>query len=164
MRLARVEPVVVDIAVQHRANALRVLPAVPVKVRHQLFRRQTVQVWIGGDAIPELGYSFSCWSGHEDGRLSYSLSICCGATSQHSPNCVVLGLPREGSLCLSALGKLRLRQLLREAAAIWDADTGSIHSSLLDEDRKWRRAALLRYENGEIEDHWDEGSPSVTRW
>lgn len=77
--------------------------------------------------IPELGFSFSLWSGHSD-EESYSISATCGSYSQYVGNYFVLELPSKGARSLpSALQTaLDLFDILIE---IWSPENGIVCDS-----------------------------------
>ena len=77
--------------------------------------------------IPELGYSFSFWSGGSDDE-AYSVSTTCGCYSQYVGNHFVLSLPSAGARSLpSALqDALALFGVLTE---IWTPDRGIVCDS-----------------------------------
>jgi len=101
---------------------------------------------IGGDAIAELGFNFSAWTGRET-DMQASLAATCGAYSPVVRNFVVVSFEMEVSPTLDLL-----QGILRSAVTAFDPEDGvvsstddlSAHASL----PAWKVPSVFRYRRG----------------
>jgi hypothetical protein len=104
---------------------------------------KTNQRDIGGNAIAELGFNFSAWTGREVGILA-SLAVTCGAYSPVVRNCVVVSFDPGASPTLDLLERI-LRATVAafnpEDAVVNSTERMSTHVSL----PAWKVPAVLRY-------------------
>ncbi len=82
---------------RRRAEARAFLPSVESLV--DLLAQGVNRRDLGGEAIPELGFSASVWSGGPDDE-AFSLSIRVGSISPHAKNYFLLDLPASGPYAL----------------------------------------------------------------
>ena len=107
---------------------------------------KTNQRDIGGDAIAELGFNFSAWTGREQGRAA-SLMATCGAYSPAVRNSVVLSFDHAASLTPDLL-----EGILNAVVAAFDPvdavvssiESLSAHAGL----PAWQAPAMARYRRG----------------
>lgn len=101
---------------------------------------------VGGDAIAELGFSFSAWTGEETVAPA-SLAITCGAYGSVIRNSLVVSFDPAST---PAPGILEM--ILKAAVTAFDPDQGVVSTSenLVAQDLPpWEAPALLRYERSE---------------
>lgn len=77
--------------------------------------------------IPELGFSFSLWSGHAD-EESYSVSATCGSYSQYVGNCFIVELPSTGARSLPSALQTAF-DLFGKLTEIWTPENGVVCDS-----------------------------------
>lgn len=84
---------------------------------------KTINNSISNKPMNELGFSFAAWNGRTD-ESAISLSISCGATSEHVKNSLAFTLYKGNDIAL-----MLLRSVLESAVLAFDPDVGVIISS-----------------------------------
>jgi len=101
---------------------------------------------IGREVIPELGFSFSAWSG-PDASISASLMVTCGSYSRFTGNAVVIRFEPNPELDIGML-----ESILHAAVAEFEPEHGVVSwsgaMSANDTLPIWEAPSLLRYQKG----------------
>ncbi|HKQ39194.1 MAG TPA: Imm52 family immunity protein [Verrucomicrobiae bacterium] len=110
------------------------LPAIRQLLKQGVNRAET------GDRkpIPELGFSFSLWSGGDD-DYSYGISSYCGSYSPYVGNNFLVRLPALGSHSLPSLLPV-IPALFRQLLEIWKPDRAIV----CDCDMRWDNGEFAR--------------------
>jgi hypothetical protein len=108
----------------------------------QLLNRGVNRNDVDRKPIPQLGYSFSLWSGGRD-DYSYEVSACCGGYSRFVGNNFLVNLPAVGSHSLPELLPI-MPGLFRELTEIWVPDRAVVCQSL---ELRWEGSELAKNMN-----------------
>lgn len=124
-----------------RKSSLEEIPRVPASIVQALKANRRD---IGGNAISELGFSFSAWNGH-DKDLSASIGVTCGSHAQRVRNSAVVSFSPT-----STPSAALLKQILKAAVLAFDPDEGVVSTAeaiaTTPSLPAWKGPAQLRYE------------------